>query len=195
MMKKILIALSLTFAAMSAQAATATANDLSLNYNDTPVTFVGVNDVTFDTRGFNGQLSALKDTAFTVTYLGKEASDRNFFLQSGAFYFNTDTAVVGQTYEFQITAGVIDFGFTGSGGVTAENKVGGLNINNIFYLLDSSNPGTFNIGFNDGGSSDIDADDLVIRVSAVPVPAALPLMASALGIFGLARRRNKAKAV
>ena len=30
--------------------------------------------------------------------------------------------------------------------------------------------------------------------SAVPVPAALPLMASAIGIFGLARRRNKAKA-
>lgn len=30
--------------------------------------------------------------------------------------------------------------------------------------------------------------------SAVPVPAALPLMASALGIFGIARRRNKSKA-
>ena len=30
--------------------------------------------------------------------------------------------------------------------------------------------------------------------SAVPVPAALPLMASALGVFGIARRRNKAKA-
>lgn len=30
-------------------------------------------------------------------------------------------------------------------------------------------------------------------MSAVPVPAALPLMASALGIFGLARRRNKSK--
>lgn len=29
--------------------------------------------------------------------------------------------------------------------------------------------------------------------SAVPVPAALPLMASALGAFGLIRRRNKAK--
>ena len=28
----------------------------------------------------------------------------------------------------------------------------------------------------------------------VPVPAALPLMASALGVFGIARRRNKAKA-
>ena len=33
------------------------------------------------------------------------------------------------------------------------------------------------------------------EVSTVPVPAALPLMASALGIFGLARRRNKSKAV
>ena len=30
--------------------------------------------------------------------------------------------------------------------------------------------------------------------SAVPVPAALPLLASALGAFGIARRRNKAKA-
>lgn len=191
-MKKILIALGFTFAAMSAQATTVVANDLSLTYNATPVAFTATNDVTPDTQGYNGQLTALKDTAFTITYLGKEASNQNFFLQSGSFYFNTDTAVVGQSYQFQITAGVIDFGFTGNGGLTAENKVGGQNINNIFYLLDFSNLGTFNIGFNDGGSSDIDADDLVVRVSAVPVPAALPLMASALGIFGLARR-NKAK--
>lgn len=193
-MKKILIALGFTFAAMSAQAATLIANDLSLNYNDTPIVFDATNDVTFDTQGYNGQLSALNDTVFTITYLGKEASNQNFFLQSGAFYFNTDTAVVGQTYEFQITGGVIDFGFTGSGGLTAENKVGGSNINNIFYLLDSSNPGSFNIGFNDGGSLDTDADDLVVRVSAVPVPAALPLLATAFGAFGIARRRNKAKA-
>ena len=33
----------------------------------------------------------------------------------------------------------------------------------------------------------------VADISAVPVPAALPLMASALGIFGIARRRNKSK--
>ena len=38
---------------------------------------------------------------------------------------------------------------------------------------------------------DIDAE---LSPSAVPVPAALPLMASALGIFGIARRRNKSKA-
>ena len=33
------------------------------------------------------------------------------------------------------------------------------------------------------------------EISAVPVPAALPLMATAFGIFGLARRRNKAEAI
>jgi hypothetical protein len=193
-MKKILVALGLTFAAMSAQAATITAGDLSLEYNTTPVAFDAVNDVTFDTQGYNGQLSALYDTAFTITYLGKEASNQNFYLQSGAFYFDTNTAVIGQTYEFQITGGVIDFGFTGDGGITAENKVGGSNINNIYYLLDSSSPGSFTIGFNDGGSLDLDADDLVVRVSAVPVPAALPLLATAFGAFGIARRRNnKAK--
>ena len=49
-------------------------------------------------------------------------------------------------------------------------------------------------------SSDNSAGPIILRVdaetspSAVPVPAALPLMASALGIFGLARRRNKSKA-
>ena len=201
-MKNILIALGFTFAAMSAQAATLTAGDLSLEYNATPVAFTTAsvslpqagNDVTFDTRGYNGQLSASVDTVFRVTYLGKEAGNQNFYLQSGAFYFDTNTAVVGQAYDFVISAGVVDFGFTGSGGLTAENKVGGANINNIYYLLDSSAPGTFNIGFNDGGSVDLDADDLVVQVSAVPVPAALPLMASALGAFGIARRRNKAKA-
>ncbi|MES2548046.1 MAG: VPLPA-CTERM sorting domain-containing protein [Pseudomonadota bacterium] len=201
-MKKILIALGFTLAAMSAQSATLTAGDLSLEYNATAVDFTDAsvdaptagNDVTFDTQGYNGQLSASADTVFRVTYLGKEAGNQNFYLQSGAFYFDTNTAVVGETYDFVISAGVIDFGFTGSGGLTAENKVGGSNINNIYYLLDSSSSGSFNIGFNDGGSLDLDADDLVVRVSSVPVPAALPLLASALGAFGIARRRNKAKA-
>lgn len=34
-----------------------------------------------------------------------------------------------------------------------------------------------------------------VSVAAVPVPAALPLMASALAAFGIARRRNKSQAV
>ena len=48
---------------------------------------------------------------------------------------------------------------------------------------------------NDGTSGRIGMTvNAELSPSAVPVPAALPLMASALGIFGLARRRNKAKA-
>ncbi len=194
-MKKILIALGFTLVAVSAQATTVTTveNHLSLSYNDVAVGFVGNNDVTADIRGFNGQLSATQGTLFTVKYLGKEAGDKNFFLQSGNFIFNTDTAVAGQTFEFVVGAGVIDFGFKDqTTGFTALNT--GTNINSIYYLLDSSTPGSFRIGFNDNGSSDTDGDDLVIEVSAIPVPAALPLLATAFGAFGIARRRNKAKA-
>lgn len=43
-------------------------------------------------------------------------------------------------------------------------------------------------------SSSGSSNDVIKNISTVPMPAALPLMASALGIFGLARRRNKAKA-
>jgi hypothetical protein len=49
------------------------------------------------------------------------------------------------------------------------------------------------IGYNDT-AGDVDYDDYVVGVTHVPVPAALPLLASAFGVFGLARRKNKAKA-
>lgn len=44
------------------------------------------------------------------------------------------------------------------------------------------------IGTSDSFGGNIDN----VRVNAVPVPAALPLMASALGMFGVARRRKTA---
>ena len=54
----------------------------------------------------------------------------------------------------------------------------------------------FLIGYNDSADINNDYDDYVVGVvNNVPVPAALPLMASALGMFGLSRRKNKAKAV
>ena len=48
--------------------------------------------------------------------------------------------------------------------------------------------------YDDDDDIDGDYDDYVIGVSAVPVPAALPLMASALGALFIARRRNNSKA-
>lgn len=199
-MKKMLIALSFMAATMSAQSATLTtvANDLSLSYNSTAVGFNANNDVTGDTEGFNGVLSALRSTVFTVEYLGKEAADKNFFVQSGNNIFNTNNTMVGQKFTFDIAEGIVNFGFFDStANFSASNT--GLNINNIYYLFgsDFATTGSFIVGFNDKGT-DIDADDLVVRVSAVsavPVPAALPLLATAFGAFGIARRRNKAKAV
>ena len=68
---------------------------------------------------------------------------------------------------------------------------------NTFNLKDGAGKDfDFLIGFNDS-APDNDYDDYVVgaTVNAVPVPAALPLLASAFGLFGLGRRKGKAKAV
>ena len=205
-MKKILIALGFTLAAASAQAATITMGDLQLVTREA-ITFTGdehdiINVGGVDaTGGVFGQISALQNTTFAVTFLGKEASFVNFYVSNGTSVAGSanNVATVGQTFFFDVAAGVIDFGFRGPV-VTALNT--DINNQRIAYITNdgsyidanTGNPFAFLIGFNDGDTSDGDYDDYVVGVSAVPVPAALPLMASALGAFGIARRRNKAKA-
>ena len=204
-MKKILIALGFTLAAMSAQSAT-----LSLAESG-PVVFTtvagtgsatGAHDVVVGALGGTfGQLSALNDTTFAVTFLGKEASRTNFFVSNGTSVAGSanNVATVGQTFFFDVAAGVIDFGFRGPV-VTALNtdiknqRIAYITNDGSYIDANTNNPYSFLIGFNDGDEIDGDYDDYVVGVSAVPVPAALPLMASALGAFGIARRRNKAKA-
>ena len=205
-MKKILIALSFTLAAVSAQAATITSGDLQLETRDA-IVFTGDEHDIINVDGVNatggvfGQLSALQNTTFAVTFLGFEATRTNFFVSNGTSVVGSanNVATVGQTFFFDVAAGVIDFGFRGPE-VTALNT--DINNQRIAYITNdgsyidanTNNPYSFLIGFNDGDRSDGDYDDYVVGVSAVPVPAALPLMASALGAFGIARRRNKAKA-
>ena len=204
-MKKILIALGFTLAAMSAQSAT-----LSLAESG-PVVFTtvagtnsatGAHDVVVGALGGTfGQLSALNDTIFAVTFLGKEANRTNFFVSNGTSVVGSanNVATVGQTFFFDVAAGVIDFGFKGPV-VTALNtdidnqRIAYITNDGSYIDANTGNAYSFLIGFNDGDEIDGDYDDYVVGVSAVPVPAALPLMASALGAFGIARRRNKAKA-
>ncbi|OYZ06092.1 MAG: hypothetical protein B7Y32_03280 [Methylophilales bacterium 16-45-7] len=195
-MNKLLLAL--TFSASAVQAEVV--NHLSLETFGA-VAFTGdTHDViTGALGGTFGQLSATQDTSFSVTFLGKEALNVNFYVQSGSQVANSSTnnvVNVGDTFTFNVAAGIIDFGFGGSNTETFASNAD-YKINEIAYITNDGsykdadgNPFAFLIGFNDGGSPDGDYDDYVVGVSAVPVPAALPLLASALGMFGVARRRK-----
>ncbi len=198
-MNKLLLALTLAFSASAVQAETV--NHLSLETFGAVVFAGDTHDViTGSLGGFAGQLSATQDTSLSVTFLGKEALNTNFYIQSGSQVTNSATNIVnvGDTFTFNVAAGVIDFGFGGSSSATASNLDIETGIaNKIAYITNdgsykdaNGNPFAFLIGFNDSGSLDGDYDDYVVGVSAVPVPAALPLLASALGMFGVARRRK-----
>ena len=89
-----------------------------------------------------------------------------------------------------LTSGALNFQFKSQGGFIDNN--GSQNIavlSNVAGFADQ-----FLLLLDDSFASHMDFDDHAVGVSAVPVPAALPLLASALGAFGIARRRNKAKA-
>ena len=205
-MKKILLALGFTFAAMSSQAATLSlAESGTVNFTEATAgnPDAGHDVITGATSGKFGTLSIDTSALFRATFLGFEAGDVNFYVANGTQVANSANkfSAVGDVFEFQVGPGAIDFGFHDAvTGVTASNI--GANFQLIAYIendgsyIDAAtgNPYAFLIGFNDTGAPDGDYDDYVIGVSAVPVPAALPLMASALGAFGIARRRsNKAK--
>lgn len=190
-MKQLIIAATLALSATAAQA------DVLELAAGAPVVFttataenpLGSNDFGY-TGGVFGQLSATVDTTFSVTFLGKEAGDVNFFIQDGSNYFFTNSATPGDTLSFNVSSGVLNFGFDGSNSALASNTDTLSSFGKIAFIEDPSGTYDFIIGFNDSGSADGDYDDLMIGVSAVPVPAALPLMASALGMFGVARRRK-----
>ena len=203
MMKKILIALGFTMAAMSAQASTlslASAGPVTFSLATLACPICGHDVITGATGGLFGQLSVDSDSSFQATFLGYEAANVNFYVANGTNVMSNKVTAIGNTFSFDVSAGLINFGFYDlTTGVGASNLTDYMNkiayitnpVGGKQYLDASGNPFAFLIGFNDSGSTDVDYDDYVIGVNAVPVPAALPLMASALGMFGLSRRKSK----
>ena len=182
-MKKILVALGFTMVAMSAQAT------LVFSLGGTTIATNDINNVTGDLVGttYNfGTLSA--DAGDIVTFqnvsANAEAGFENFFVNGTASFVNKSN--VGTLSYLVSTTGPLSFSFVDPVPTTFGNGS-----SSIAVIADAF--GGFLLLLNDSGNGD-DFDDHAVHVSAVPVPAALPLMASALGMFGLSRRKSKAKA-
>ena len=156
---------------------------------------------------------------FSATYLGDESGFNNNYSQSlslGNQVLGENS--IGSTVSAYISGpGLIDFGFystnsTAPGISEFRNGQAAGSILGFAVLkerLISPNPlltagynnsttlGMFDflIGFNDNFSGDADYDDYVVGIkytpNAVPVPAALPLLATAIGLFGFAANRRR----
>jgi hypothetical protein len=171
--------------------------------------------------GYQGALKSVANGTFTATYLGQSAGFANLYLGQGNELVGagrslgfpnpgyTPVAGVGLTQTINVAANtVIDFAFAtdnnndgiidagtlqanGAANISGSQSKGILFFLNTFGLKDSQGKlFEFLVGYDDN-NPDNDFDDYVIGVTAVPVPAALPLLASALAAFGIARRKSK----
>jgi hypothetical protein len=220
-MKKLLVALGFAMAATGASA-NIVSGGLTVTGNS-PVTITpsagddgwGGNGSSLDTalytNGNSGTLIANTAGFFEATYLGQVAGFPNQYSSNGMSFFGNNVPLAsGYTASGTSLGGIavsaggtVPFSFIdGGNGSTFANGQANNPTQGMLFLdaaIWNALHGTaydFLIGYNDTALVNADYDDYVVGVvNHVPVPAALPLMASALGMFGLSRRKSKAKAV
>ncbi len=217
-MKKLLVALGFTFAAFGANAnivsggLTVTGNTLTAIVASPGDDGWGGNGSTLQpaslyTSGNAGTLIANQNGFFVATYLGQVAAFSNDYVSGLGMVLNgvNTGGAVGTSVGQSVTAGnVVNFSFQEQANFapfatsTFANGQENTAVQGMLFLdaaAWNSIYGTsfdFLIGYNDSANVNSDYDDYVVGVvNHVPVPAALPLMASALGMFGLSRRKSK----
>ncbi len=214
-MKKLLVALGFTFAAFGANA-NIVSGGLTVTGNAAVTIVNSVADATNDglwggdgsnlnagiyTSGNSGTLIANTAGFFTATYLGQVAGFPNQYNSDSMSMGGTNLGVaVGTTLGQSVTANsTVNFSFLDGGdGSTFANGQANTKVQGFIFLdaavWNALHGSTYDflIGYNDSAPVNADYDDYVVGVvNHVPVPAALPLMASALGMFGLSRRKSK----
>lgn len=144
----------------------------------------------FDSTSPGGGLTLSDNGLLRFEYYGKEALFVNFFV-NGSSLFSTATSVIGDSFLAPTAAGTVPFSFltSGGGGLSATN--GGPIDSGLSIAFADLGNNSFLIMFNDIGN-DRDFDDLVVKVSAVPLPAAVWLLLSAfIGLWGMSRPVRK----
>ena len=148
-------------------------------------------------NGFIGSLSAVNPPgAVMYTYLGREAAATNTFFNLGGSSQTITTASAVGTTSLQSANGLLDFYFTSSlNGTLVYNGFAG-NSEPTFAIFNGGNSGyDYVLGFSDSGAAhDLDYDDMVIGVTAVPEPETYMMMLAGLGAMAFVARRRRPQA-
>jgi hypothetical protein len=169
----------------------------------------GNNSITLYNPAIPGGLLAAQNINVQLQFIGAEAGFNNQTWQVGlpGATFTNSTALSGDlSGSFVVgTSTFLPFFFKSNGGNggTDDAHNGGPIASNLTLGLKIISDSVAYAFFDDGGGSPVDADfdDVIIRITAIsregpeltPLPAALPLFASALAGFGFFQWRRKRK--
>ena len=141
--------------------------------------------------------------SLTFTYLGHEANDLDLALIfNSTQLFSNQTSVNGTstTVAFNLGSGnsLIPFKFTDTTGTDKSAPNGGPIDSGVslgIYVTPDKQTAFLFFDDKNGGNQDGDYDDLVVKVAfaTTPLPGALPLFASGLGVMGALNWRRKRK--
>lgn len=165
-----------------------------------PASAATLSDYIPDATNTGKSVYVLNDGAVTVTYRGADAGNYNiaYFVRTGDDQplFLNKVSSVGETV-------TLDGSFTAGTEIVFSLSSYGSSFTSFLTGTEYARAGETNYGFavafEDTLDGDFDYNDMVFSVSnvtnqvpAVPVPAALPLIASAFGGLAMLRRRKRA---